>query len=81
MMAVKLIHDIKECVVGGVLQVIPQLIARIDTPRSLVGRLVHQLLVDIGKAHPQVCTGIRVLDASPVVFYTLSDSDPRTFHK
>ena len=36
------------------LQVIPQLIARIDTPRSLVGRLVHQLLVDIGKAHPQV---------------------------
>lgn len=36
------------------LKVIPQLIARIDTPRSLVGRLVHQLLVDIGKAHPQV---------------------------
>ena len=36
------------------LQVIPQLIARIDTPRLLVQRLVHQLLVDIGKAHPQV---------------------------
>ncbi|XP_035824600.1 serine/threonine-protein kinase mTOR isoform X2 [Aplysia californica] len=35
------------------LQVIPQLIARIDTPRSLVQRLVHQLLIDIGKAHPQ----------------------------
>ncbi|KAK7869671.1 hypothetical protein R5R35_010033 [Gryllus longicercus] len=35
------------------LQVIPQLIARIDTPRALVGRLVHHLLVDIGKHHPQ----------------------------
>lgn len=35
------------------LQVIPQLIARIDTHRSLVGQLVHQLLIDIGKQHPQ----------------------------
>ena len=35
------------------LQVIPQLIARIDTPRQLVGRLISQLLMDIGKAHPQ----------------------------
>jgi serine/threonine-protein kinase mTOR len=35
------------------LQVIPQLIARIDTSRSLVGQLIHQLLVDIGKSHPQ----------------------------
>lgn len=34
-------------------QVIPQLIARIDTPRQLVGRLITQLLMDIGKAHPQ----------------------------
>jgi len=34
-------------------QVIPQLIARIDTPRQLVGRLISQLLMDIGKAHPQ----------------------------
>ena len=25
------------------LQVIPQLIARIDTPRPLVGRLIHQV--------------------------------------
>jgi len=33
--------------------VIPQLIARIDTPRQLVGRLITQLLMDIGKAHPQ----------------------------
>lgn len=36
------------------LQVIPQLIARIDTPRNLVGNLIHQLLIDIGKSHPQV---------------------------
>lgn len=35
------------------LQVIPQLIARIDTPRHLIGRLIHQLLIDIGKQHPQ----------------------------
>lgn len=32
---------------------ISQLIARIDTHRSLVGQLVHQLLIDIGKQHPQ----------------------------
>lgn len=35
------------------LQVIPQLIARIDTNRVLVSRLIHLLLVDIGKTHPQ----------------------------
>lgn len=35
------------------LQVIPQLIARIDTPRLPVGRLIHHLLMDIGKSHPQ----------------------------
>jgi FKBP12-rapamycin complex-associated protein len=35
------------------MQVIPQLIARIDTPRALVGRLIHHLLIDIGKHHPQ----------------------------
>ncbi|KAJ8929828.1 hypothetical protein NQ314_017426 [Rhamnusium bicolor] len=35
------------------LQVIPQLIARIDTNRLLVSKLIHHLLVDIGKTHPQ----------------------------
>ncbi|XP_060521647.1 serine/threonine-protein kinase mTor [Cylas formicarius] len=35
------------------LQVIPQLIARIDTNRLLVSKLIHCLLVDIGKTHPQ----------------------------
>ncbi len=35
------------------LQVIPQLIARIDTQRPLVGRSIHQLLREIGQVHPQ----------------------------
>ncbi|KAJ3083694.1 phosphatidylinositol kinase- protein kinase tor1, partial [Quaeritorhiza haematococci] len=35
------------------LQVIPQLIARIHTPSSHVRRLIHQLLSDVGKEHPQ----------------------------
>lgn len=42
------------------LQVIPQLIARIDTPRTLVSRLIHLLLIDIGKTYPQV--GIRAVN-------------------
>ncbi|GFS18339.1 serine/threonine-protein kinase mTOR [Elysia marginata] len=46
-------EGIKSIQIDNWLQVIPQLIARIDTPRLLVQRLVHQLLVDIGKAHPQ----------------------------
>ncbi|VDP43219.1 unnamed protein product [Soboliphyme baturini] len=36
------------------LQVITQLIARIDTTRHLVNRLITQLLTDIGKEHPHV---------------------------
>ncbi|TPX76526.1 hypothetical protein CcCBS67573_g02191 [Chytriomyces confervae] len=35
------------------LQVIPQLIARIHTPNVNVRRLLHQLLFDVGRAHPQ----------------------------
>ncbi|KAI9000239.1 armadillo-type protein [Gaertneriomyces semiglobifer] len=35
------------------LQVIPQLIARIHTPSPHVRRLIHQLLSDVGKEHPQ----------------------------
>lgn len=35
------------------LQVIPQLIARIHTPNPHVRRLIHQLLSDVGKEHPQ----------------------------
>lgn len=54
--------DVYDAIVSGLniieidtwLQVIPQLIARIDTPRALVSMLIHQLLIDIGKNHPQV---------------------------
>lgn len=35
------------------LQVIPQLIARIDANHPEVAKLIHQLLADIGKSHPQ----------------------------
>ncbi|XP_058788970.1 serine/threonine-protein kinase mTOR isoform X2 [Phymastichus coffea] len=53
--------EVYEAIIEGIrlieintwLQVIPQLIARIDTPRALVGRCIHNLLVDIGKSHPQ----------------------------
>ncbi|KAK9883142.1 hypothetical protein WA026_001340 [Henosepilachna vigintioctopunctata] len=53
--------EVHDAVVEGIrliekntwLQVIPQLIARIDTPRLLVSRLINHLLIDIGKTHPQ----------------------------
>ena len=48
-----LVDGIKTIQIDNWLQVIPQLIARIDTQRQLVSRLVHQLLTDIGKQHPQ----------------------------
>ncbi|CAG8540856.1 14593_t:CDS:10, partial [Acaulospora colombiana] len=35
------------------LEVIPQLIARIHAPNPKVRELIHQLLVDVGKEHPQ----------------------------
>ena len=35
------------------LQVIPQLIARIHIPSPNVRRLIHQLIADVGKEHPQ----------------------------
>ena len=34
-------------------KVIPQLIARIDSPRKRVSKLIHDLLTDVGKQHPQ----------------------------
>lgn len=54
--------EVYEAIVEGIrlidkntwLQVIPQLIARIDTPRALVSSLIHHLLIDIGKTYPQV---------------------------
>lgn len=49
-----LIDGIKTVRIETWLQVIPQLIARIDTPRQLVSHLIMQLLMDVGKDHPQV---------------------------
>lgn len=53
--------DVYDALVEGIrliekntwLQVIPQLIARIDTTRALVSKLINHLLIDIGKTHPQ----------------------------
>lgn len=48
-----LLDQIKSIQIENWLQVIPQLIARIDTPRHLVSKLICQLLTDIGRIHPQ----------------------------
>ncbi|CAB3378482.1 Hypothetical predicted protein [Cloeon dipterum] len=48
-----LVEGLRTIEINTWLQVIPQLIARIDTPRAQVGRLIHHLLMDIGKHHPQ----------------------------
>ncbi|KAG0197801.1 phosphatidylinositol kinase- protein kinase tor1 [Mortierella sp. NVP41] len=51
------------------LQVIPQLIARIHVPSPNVHCLIHQLLSDVGKAHPQVLMySLTVASKSPSVF-------------
>ncbi|KAF9582493.1 phosphatidylinositol kinase- protein kinase tor1, partial [Lunasporangiospora selenospora] len=51
------------------LQVIPQIIARIHAPSQNVHRLIHQLLTDIGKAHPQALVySVTVASKSPSVF-------------
>ena len=47
-------EGVQEIVKDIFLQVIPQLIARIDHPRTLVAKLIHDLLTDVGKQHPQV---------------------------
>ncbi|XP_065891468.1 serine/threonine-protein kinase mTOR-like isoform X2 [Dysidea avara] len=44
---------IKTIDIDNWLQVIPQLIARIDSPRKRVSKLIHDLLTDVGKQHPQ----------------------------
>ncbi|KAJ1558803.1 phosphatidylinositol kinase- protein kinase tor1, partial [Nowakowskiella sp. JEL0078] len=48
-----MMHGIKQVSVETWLQVIPQLIGKIHAPVSDVRRLVHQLLLDVGKSHPQ----------------------------
>lgn len=49
-----LIKGLKLINIENWLQVIPQLIARIDTNKQRVGKLIHTLLCDISKHHPQV---------------------------
>ncbi len=54
-------NDIYETLADGItstpmeiwLQVIPQLIARIDTNKQLVAKLIQKLLIDFGRLHPQ----------------------------
>ena len=54
-------HEVTSAVVEGVsdvsvdtwLEVIPQLIARINQPNRRVQQSVHNLLADVGRAHPQ----------------------------
>ncbi|GBP30110.1 hypothetical protein EVAR_94953_1 [Eumeta japonica] len=48
-----IVEGIRTIEINVWLQVIPQLIARIDTPRALVGKLIQSVLIDIGKSHPQ----------------------------
>ncbi|XP_078489638.1 serine/threonine-protein kinase mTOR-like [Ciona intestinalis] len=48
-----IVEGIKTIKIENWLQVIPQLIARIDSPKSLVSNINHLLLTDIGKHHPQ----------------------------
>eukprot|EP00731_Ephydatia_muelleri_P012203 Em0006g1097a len=59
------LSEVYETLAGGLktvdidtmLQVIPQLIARIDPSCRLVRKLIHDLLTAIGKQHPQVLEG------------------------
>lgn len=52
-----LVEGMKTVLKNTWLQVVPQLIARIDSPKDLVRNLIHSLLVDVGKQHPQVGGG------------------------
>ncbi|KAK3046508.1 phosphatidylinositol kinase-related protein kinase tor1 [Extremus antarcticus] len=54
-------QEVTHCVTQGIstvsvdtwLEVIPQLIARINQPNRMVREAIHNLLVDVGRAHPQ----------------------------
>ncbi|CAF4010123.1 unnamed protein product, partial [Didymodactylos carnosus] len=48
-----LVEGIRTVPVEVWLQVLPQLIARIDSPRQLVNQLIRHLLIDVGRQHPQ----------------------------
>lgn len=49
------------------LHVLPQLIARIDSPRSLVHQLIRHLLIDVGRQHPQALIYPLVVASKSVV--------------
>ena len=49
------------------LQVLPQLIARIDSPRPLVHQLIRHLLIDVGRQHPQALIYPLVVASKSVV--------------
>jgi FKBP12-rapamycin complex-associated protein len=49
------------------LQVLPQLIARIDSPRQLVHQLIRLLLIDVGRQHPQALIYPLVVASKSVV--------------
>ncbi|KAH3893902.1 hypothetical protein DPMN_018054 [Dreissena polymorpha] len=63
-----LIEGIKAIKIDEWLQVIPQLIARIDTHRTLVGRLIHQLLMDVGKEHPQAIVKYKTTSLQALIY-------------
>ena len=48
-----IVNSIKTVSIDTWLQVIPQIIARIHTPSSIVRTVILQLLIDVGQKHPQ----------------------------
>lgn len=68
-------RDVYEALVEGIrtvpvevwLQVLPQLIARIDSPRQLVHQLIRHLLIDVGRQHPQALIYPLVVASKSVV--------------
>jgi len=68
-------RDVNEVLVEGIrtvpvevwLQVLPQLIARIDSPRTSVHQLIRHLLIDVGRQHPQALIYPLVVASKSVV--------------
>ena len=66
-------HGIRTVSIDTWLHVIPQLIARIDSPYCNVKKLIHHLLCDVGKQHPQALV-YPITVASKSVVKTRSDA-------
>jgi FKBP12-rapamycin complex-associated protein len=68
-------RDVNDVLVEGIrtvpvevwLQVLPQLIARIDSPRTSVHQLIRHLLIDVGRQHPQALIYPLVVASKSVV--------------